>query len=284
MKIRRLLRSGFVDQYHTRDLQNVILNLMLYIDELCVTNNIEYYIIGGTALGAIRHGGFIPWDDDLDIAMTRNNYKKFIEICKSENFDTKTYYLQEERRDWTGYFSKIRLLGTYFEESSTDYSVSLDKQGVFVDVFPLDNVPDNKLMQYWWYFCGKILVAYEQTTHKGYEAKGLARKIAMFLALPLKNSWVRHYFERQVERYNDEITNYIGGFSLVSRIHNTFTKRSLWGKPIRVPFETVSLLAPENITGFLTFYFGDYMKLPPEESRRGHHMVKVDYGIYKDMI
>ena len=80
MKIRRLLRSGFVDQYHTRDLQNVILNLMLYIDELCVTNNIEYYIIGGTALGAIRHGGFIPWDDDLDIAMTRNNYKKFIEI------------------------------------------------------------------------------------------------------------------------------------------------------------------------------------------------------------
>lgn len=278
MKLKQLIRKDIKDEYGLNRLQNVILNIMVYIDDLCQEYDIDYYIIGGTALGAIRHGGFIPWDDDLDIAMTRENYNKFIQICRSEKFDSDNFYFQEGAVDWTGYLSKIRLLGTYFEEPVSDDSITLDKMGIFVDIFPLDKVPDSKLSQYWWYFCGKLLVAYEQSTHKGYIAEGYAKKVAIKISGLLKNKSLRFFFESQVVKYNHLDTNYIGGHSLVSRFTNTFTRKELWGKATRVDFETVSLLAPEDIKGFLTFYFGDYMKLPPVESRRGHHLMKVDYG------
>lgn len=278
MKIENLLREGIEDEYKLQRLQNIILNIMVYIDGLCQENEIDYYIIGGSALGAIRHGGFIPWDDDLDIAMTRDNYNKFISICRSSKFDSKTFFFQQERRDWTGYFSKVRLLGTHFEESVHDESVPYEKQGIFVDIFPLDNVPNRKIQQYWWYFCGKMLVAYEQTTHNGYNPKGLTKRLVMLASRYLKYEKIRHYFEKEVEKYNAKDTLYIGGHSLVSRFNNTFTRKDLWGKAARVPFETVTLMAPEDIKGFLSFYFGDYMKLPPIESRRGHHLQRVDYG------
>lgn len=281
MQMKELMRNELNDKYKVKKLQNVILNIMQYIDKLCASNDIDYYIIGGTALGAIRHGGFIPWDDDLDIAMTRDNYNKFIDICRGSQFDKSKYYFQQERIDWTGYFSKVRLLGTHFEEFATDDSIPLDKQGIFVDIFPLDNVPKGCIKQYWWYLCGKVLVAYEQTTHKGYKANGFLRKTVMTMALCLKCTAIRRFFEKEIERYNKEETPFLGGHSLVSRFHNTFTRKELWGKAIRVPFETISLLAPEDIKGFLSFYFGDYMKLPPEEARQGHHLLKVEFGPYK---
>ena len=284
MRIRNLLRAGIEDEYQLQRLQNIILNIMLYIDELCEDNGIEYFIIGGTALGAVRHGGFIPWDDDLDIAMTRDNYNKFIAICHSDRFDSNTFFLQQERINWTGYFSKVRLLGSHFEEVSTDESVPYDKQGIFVDIFPLDNVPDSKLKQYWWFFCGKMLVAYEQTTHRGYQPKGCIKRMAMLLSRCLKYDCLRHFLEHEVERYNKNDTSYIGGHSLVSRFNNTFTKKELWGRATRVSFETISLKAPEDINGFLTFYFGDYMKMPPIECRQGHHLLNVDYGNFDECL
>ena len=84
IQIESLMREGLEDSYGILKLQNIILNIMKYIDELCEKHQIEYYIIGGTALGAVRHGGFIPWDDDLDIAMTRDNYERFLTICERE--------------------------------------------------------------------------------------------------------------------------------------------------------------------------------------------------------
>lgn len=280
MKLESLLRERVQDDYGTQKLQNIILNIMKYIDRLCSENNIEYYIIGGTALGAIRHGGFIPWDDDLDIAMTRENYNRFAELCRSDKFDSEHFYYQQAMVDYIGYISKVRLLGTFFGEVGEDGLFDKDKMGIFVDVFPLDKVPDCKLSQLWWYFCGKLLVAYEQQSHIGYKTDSFTKKVIMLFAFILNNDKIRKFFERQVEKYNDKDTGYLGGHSLVSRFHNTFSKKNLWGKPQRIPFENITLLAPEDTEGFLSFYFGDFMKLPPEDSRRGHHMQVVDYGEY----
>lgn len=280
MKLQRLIRDDLKDEYGVLELQNVILNIMQYIDKLCQENDIQYYVIGGTALGAVRHGGFIPWDDDLDIAMTRANYNKFIALCKSDIFDTKHFYFQEGTKDWTSYFSKVRLLNTVLEDFGEDHTVEDCKKGIFVDIFPLDNVPQNPIKKMWWYFCGKLLVAYETSTHN-YITKSIIKRIVMKCAMWLKYDSIRRYFERQVEKYNDTDTGLIGGHSLVSRFHNTFTSSKLWGTPKRVPFETIYLFAPEDICGFLKFYFGDYMKLPPIESRKGHHVLNVDFGPYK---
>ena len=107
------------------------------------------------------------------------------------------------------------------------------------------------------------------------------KKLAMKFASILKNQSLRHYFERQVEKYNGKETGLIGGHSLVSRFHNTFIQSDIWGTPIRIPFETITLSAPYDISRFLKFYFGNYMELPPLEKRKGHHIIKVNFGPYK---
>jgi len=275
-----LVREDIADEYGLCFLQNVILNMMEYLDKLCSLNGIEYYIIGGTALGAVRHGGFIPWDDDLDIAMTRDNYNKFIRLCRSEKFDNQNFYFQQETVDWPGYFSKVRLLGTHFEENAADESVPYEKRGLFIDVFPLDNVPDGKIARIWWYFCGKMLVAYEQGAHKAYQPKGFLRKFSILCAKCLKNHKLRTFYEHQVQKYSGKKTGFIGGHSFISRFSNTFMRREIWGKATRINFEKTTLLAPEDIKGFLTVYFGDYMTLPPVELRTSHHLLSVDFGRY----
>lgn len=280
MKLQNLIRENVRDEYGLLELQNVILNIMQYIDRLCQENRIQYYIIGGTALGAVRHGGFIPWDDDLDIAMTRENYNKFIDLCNSNKFDREHFYFQEGSKDWTSYFSKVRLLNTVFEDAGEDETAESCKSGIFVDIFPLDNVPQNILKKLWWYFSGKLLVAYETSTHN-YITTSVVKKFVIKFASILRYKSLRGYFERQVEKYNMKETGLIGGHSLVSRYRNTFTSSKLFGIPVRIPFEKISLLAPEDVNGFLTFYFGDYMTLPPIESRKGHHIVNVDFGPYK---
>ena len=279
MQIRKLIREGIDDEYGIQKLQNVILNIMVNIDSLCRKHNIEYYIIGGTALGAVRHGGFIPWDDDLDIAMTRSNYVRFCEICKKEL--SEDFYFQEGGVDWPIYLSKVRLKGTYINEYEENVFVDKIKQGIYVDVFPLDNVPNNKIGQLWWYFCGKALVAYS-LYKRGYSSATLGRKVIMAIAVPIGIGFVRDFLLRQVTKYNTVPTKYMGGFSFISRFNNAFTLSSNFGKPQTIPFEKVELMAPADIDGFLTFYFGDYMQLPPMEKRQSKHFVTVDFGPYNE--
>lgn len=274
-----LIRKETTDEYGILKLQNVILNIMHDIDTLCRNNDIDYYIIGGTALGAVRHGGFIPWDDDLDIAMTRKNYDKFIQVCRNQ-LDKKRYYFQEEVIDWPLYFSKIRLKGTYVDEYEGDISINKENRGVWVDIFPLDNVPDNKFYSCWWYICSKILIAYT-LNKRGYNSATCIKKIAMSLSFPLKLNCIRHFFEHQIKRYNNKKTKFIGGASMISRFHNAFVKSDVLGTPKNISFETIELMAPQDIHVFLKFYFGDYMKLPPIKARYGKHLINVDLGIYE---
>jgi lipopolysaccharide cholinephosphotransferase len=98
-----------------RKLQLVILSIAKDIDELCKRNNIEYHLIAGSAIGAVRHKGFIPWDDDLDIEMTDDNYRRFLQVCHTQ-LDKDKYYVQEGVKDWPQNFTKIKLLGTKITE------------------------------------------------------------------------------------------------------------------------------------------------------------------------
>lgn len=271
-----LLRSGIQDEYGILSLQNVLLNIMLYIDNICKRNNIEYYVIGGTALGAARHGGFIPWDDDLDIAMTRNNYEKFCRVFREQSDKTK-YFFQEGLIDWDCYYSKVRLLGTYIGELEYERDIPKEKRGIFVDIFPLDNVSNKLPMQCLWYLFGKILVAHS-LLKRGYNSASFKKKLLMYMTFPLKINFIHDFIYKYVCSYNECKTDYLGGFSLISNLKNTISPSVIWGKPKYVSFETVKLLAPADNDAFLRFYFGDYMKLPPFESRKSKHMIEYDLG------
>ena len=276
MKDSKLIRPGVKDEYGLLHLQEVILNIMLYIENFCSENDIEYYIIGGTALGAKRHGGFIPWDDDLDIAMTRPNYEKFCRLFR-EKSDKENYFFQEGLLDWPCYFSKVRLLGTYLRELEDEKNLPKEKKGIFVDIFPLDNAPDSLFMQYLWYFCGKILVAYG-LKRRGYSSASIKKKIIMLLTFPLYFKPLHDLIYSFVTRFNNRPTNFIGGFTLISRFRNTITPKSIWGEPKYVDFELIKLKAPADNDAFLTYYFGNYMDLPPIESRGLRHVVELDFG------
>ena len=125
-----------------KKLQTAILMIAKEIVRLCDENNIPYFINGGTQLGAVRHKGFIPWDDDFDIGMRRADYEKFLKVCE-EQLDHNKYFLQTEdtEKNYDFYFAKIQLKVTSIIE---DFSKNVQiEHGIFVDIFPYDNIPDN---------------------------------------------------------------------------------------------------------------------------------------------
>ena len=128
---------------YKKELQLKMLDMIKVIDDICQKHNIEYYLAYGSALGAVRHKGFIPWDDDFDIAMTDENYFKFLNVCEKE-LDSNKYYLQTPEKEEEYYlsFTKIRdITTTLIEERNSDIDITY---GVFIDIFPIVGVPENK--------------------------------------------------------------------------------------------------------------------------------------------
>ena len=128
-----------------RDVQNKILDIMKYIDTICRENGIDYYIMGGTALGAVRHGGFIPWDDDLDIFMTPEQYAKFKSIFEADKSEK---FVLQEWRTTPQYieYAKIRMNGTTFIEHVFANRTDMH-HGIYVDIMILHKVPNKPLIQ-----------------------------------------------------------------------------------------------------------------------------------------
>ena len=272
------MRDGLEDSYGILKLQNIILNIMKYIDDLCEKHHIEYYIIGGTALGAVRHGGFIPWDDDLDIAMTRENYEKFLAVSEKE-LNKEDFFLQVGRRDWPLYFSKLRLKGTLFEEDGAGDEIAKENRGIFVDIFPLDAASNVKCGRIWQYVCSKLLIAHAVSS-RHYQTDSILKKLVMLLSYPLRLTSIEHFFFKQVTRYNCRETRYIGDLFEISKLKDASYPLSIWGNPIKVKFEDIHLYAPENLHDYLCFYFGDYNKLPPSNKRYPVHNNGIDFGLY----
>lgn len=278
IQIESLMREGLEDSYGILKLQNIILNIMKYIDELCEKHQIEYYIIGGTALGAVRHGGFIPWDDDLDIAMTRDNYERFLTICEKE-INKDDFFLQVGRRDWPLYFSKLRLKGTLFEEFGAGDEIAKENRGIFVDIFPLDVASNYKLGRIWQYVCSKLLIAQAVST-RHYQTSSMMKKMVIMLSFPLRFRSVEHFFFKQVTKYNGRDTKYIGDFFEISKLKDASYPNRIWGKPKEVEFENTHLCASENMHEYLRFYFGNYNNLPPSDKRHPDHNNGIDFGLY----
>ena len=260
-----------------RHLQLTILNIMRDVDELCKKHNIPYYLIGGSALGAVRHNGFIPWDDDLDIAIREADYRRFVSLAKRE-LDPKKYYVQEGLADWPMYFSKIKLKGTYVKEIGG--SVFDDwKSGIFLDVFKLDNTPNKKFLQMIQYALAKYFTSFQLAQRK-YHSSSFKKKVIVMLSYPLKISALRKYLIKYVDHWNKSDTNYLGFFYSRTTFKTSIMERQIYGIPKRVPFENLQLPIPEHYHEYLTHMFGDYMKLPPVEQRQGLHMISINFGKY----
>lgn len=263
----------------TEHLQAVILSIMKDIDKMCRENGIEYYLFGGSALGAKRHNGFIPWDDDLDIVLLPPMYDKFIEMCR-DKLDKDKYILQEGQVDWPEHFSKIRLRGTHISEIG-DYYTNSDNDGIYVDVFRVDYASNSCFGRRWQYVMGKLWLAYNMNL-RHYQPEGFARKAMSLIAQTLKITPLRSFVVKEYLKYNKKgvPTNWVSDVLGRTRMHNAFVPMATYGTPTETAFEDTRFFVHEDVHNYLSITFGDYMKLPPVEKRVGLHIKNIDFGKY----
>jgi len=253
------MRPNLPNEYGLLPVQDKILSIAVYLDQFCAKHGIEYCLMGGSALGAKRHGGFIPWDDDLDVFMTVPNYEKFRQAFEKDG-DKTNYYLQEWGKSGGKVTTaKIRANGTtYVEESLKDWDIH---QGIFVDIFILHNCPNNLVQQLWQFFWAKYVLAKglalrPQGRHHGF--KGLLVKIAALLP----DKFLLNFALRQVYRYENKPSSFYCNFLGKAVFKKGIYKKEWFMNPVYAPFETVKLKVPGKLHEFLSERFGNYMRVP----------------------
>jgi len=247
-----------------KSLQRKILEIVVYIDEFCREHGIVYYLMGGSALGAVRHQGFIPWDDDFDVFMTYDNYKKFIEACKKD-LNTDNFYLQEENtREWPMFFTKIRMNGTTFIEKDTKNREM--HKGVYIDFMCLNNVSANRLYRYLQYITARLITA-STLGQRGYTTNIFRKKITIVFSKILIRGFIKKIFVSFVRSQNKKNTKEVGHFFGKAKFKNTCFPREYLGVPRYIKFENTYIPVPDKVEKYLEDRYGDYMKLPCKEER-----------------
>lgn len=258
-----------------RKVQLMQLEIIKFLDEFCNKNNIKYSIVYGTLLGAVRHGGFIPWDDDLDICMLRKDYNRFLSLWKN----TDNYLLQNNNTDsdFSQSFSKIRKKNTAFVQKN-DLGRKYHK-GIYVDIFPFDRVPKSKFKQKTQKFNAMLY----QLFVRGYAPEkegGLLNFGSKFL---LKIT-PRQKYNNLIKKHLNKISQYSNNFKLktvdfcVFKYMDKYYDCDLFDDLIRIKYENIEVFAFSKYDYFLKKVYGDYMQLPPEEQQTWyHHPVYVSF-------
>lgn len=263
--------------------QGKILEVMKYIDKLCRENGIIYYIMGGTALGAVRHSGFIPWDDDLDIFMTPSEYEKFKKVFESEN--SSLFVLQEWRTtpDYLEY-AKVRMNGTTFIEEAFKDRKDLH-QGIYVDIMILHKVPENKSIQKLVYYESKFVTLYA-LSQRNWKPKSTSQKLVLNSLKLMPCKLMAKCFYRRIYKYDDMKTNFKYCYWITpAKFRSGLFDSSFFSDPVDIPFEDTVLQGSKKIKEYLEYRYGDYMKLPSKEAQQAavHAMlfdVNRDYKEY----
>lgn len=248
-----------------RAVQGKILEIMKYVDVLCRNHDIPYYIMGGTALGAVRHGGFIPWDDDLDIFMTPDAYQKFSAAFHAEA--SAQFVLQEWRTtpDYLEY-AKVRMNGTTFIEEAFRDRTDLH-QGIYVDIMILHKVPNRNLTQKRVYFDSKFVTLYG-LSQRNWQPKSTPQSLVLKSLKLLPCKWLSKQCYKRIYRYDDMTENYSWCYWITpAKFRNGLFAADFFTDPVEIPFEDTKLLAARKIKEYLAYRYGDYMELPPIEAR-----------------
>ena len=281
-----------------RKFQLTLLELIREVDRVCRKNGIEYSLDGGTLLGAVRHGGFIPWDDDADIVFFRPEYRKFFKACKKD-LNTDRFFLQDYRTDpeYPWGYAKLRLKGTEFIQPGQEH-LKFHK-GIYIDIFIYDQVPDNYLMRRLHcatcYAVRKCQYSAVGKLHAGspfmrwwYKQLDKISKDLLFATLNFMASKTNgEKITRDKSRGRKRISPSTKRTELVRHMTYPYQRREAkYGLPrvafdgyMDYEFEGENFRIIENYDAYMSVLYGDYMQMPPAEKQVGHLEVgSIRYG------
>ena len=235
---------------------------------ICNKHDIRYFVQGGTLLGTVRHGGFIPWDDDVDVSLPRDEYERFLAVAEKEL--PEYYFLQTKDTDpeYPNNFAKIRDSRTTFVETSAR-NLKIN-HGAYIDIFPLDNYPSGKKAKV--YELKKKLLTWRINKAFYIPTMSLISKIVTIITMILFPS-LKGAINKREKLFksvppSDRVVNNSGAW-----LHKEIIPKEWVQNSIQMEFEGITVNVSDKYDEWLTYVYGNYMSLPPENERVGHHYV-----------
>lgn len=252
-------------------LQKKLLPMLSWFHEFCVDNNMNYYLLGGTMLGAARHQGFIPWDDDIDVGMPRKDYEAFLKGTKGKRFGAYVVEgIDTDHNDFYYGYSKIYNIETTLIEN-TRYKI---KRGIYIDLFPLDGVGNdeseisavfNPILRKYQLLLARTCAIREN--RKWY--KNLVIRCARSLPF-IDNKKLMLQIDEMCKTHDYSKCDYIGNFYGNWGIREV-VKKEVMGTPTLYRFENLLVYGASDYNAYLTSLYGEWRKLPPKEKQVTHH-------------
>ena len=260
-----------------RELQLRSLDLILEFKKFCEENDLEWFLCGGGCIGAVRHGGFIPWDDDLDVFMMRKDYERFFSIAKKSKLNFHVIRTSEKifsRQTFTSVTDKNT---TVIKKEQIGLKIP---RGISIDVFPLDASPSNIFKQQIQMLNARLFSLYITCVIPKNHSFFIS--LICFILLALAPSFklrikLAHIFEKNMTKYNIDECYYVKELCAGPKYMKNLYKKSLFQKSELKKFENTFLPVPSGYDEYLRLAFGNYMELPPENERiNSHDIVFID--------
>ena len=257
-----------------KEIQQGSFEVLKEIKKICDENNIIYYLIYGTLLGAVRHKGFIPWDDDIDIMMPRKDYERFVKYCIKHKKDLEPFQLIHYKTNKNYIYPIARMSDSRYKivDNIKDYGL-----GLFVDIYPFDGIDDNDL-------------EYIDEVYKIDQSEMIAGRIENIQQDEsfFKNLYINHLkkvgvssilkdLDKKAQKYSYEKSDKVKCTCWEIKTIKSIDKKFIDKGERELTFNNISFRVPYDYDKVLKLYYNDYMKLPPENERIGHH----NYKAYK---
>lgn len=255
-----------------REIKSCELRILLEFQKFCTDKNLRFYLSGGTLLGAVRHNGFIPWDDDIDICMPRKDYEKLIKLY--DNAEQKYQLRAIQLNSFTAPYAKIVDVSTHVE---SQYTEDENNSHLWIDIFPVDGLPEGLYeVEQIYSKCSLYRQIFMLTDAKLGEGKSVFRKYAKYLLKPLAKLYGKvrcvKNIERIAQRYPYEDSKYVGAITWGLYGVGERMLKSEFEKAVMVEFEGYQFPTFSCWDSYLKGLYGDYMQLPPVEKRQTHDM------------
>ena len=266
-EVTRFKKENTEKQLSNSEIKEHLLEMLVEFAEFCDKNGLRYYLSGGTLLGAVRHKGFIPWDDDVDLMMPRKDYENLLYLWHDDRYCLSSC---EKNRDYNTPFARI-----WDTTTKLRWTVINEKEiGVFMDIFPLDGFPTGDLQTKIHLMRIKMLRSLVNAEVRQKFLKNEKFRLIKLLLRKLFRKSGNHYAQRLnvvAKKYKFESCQYVGVKTTTVHLFREKNPKSIYSETVYLPFEHLFLPVPVGYNKYRTHLYGDYMQLPPENERHSKH-------------